>query len=87
MQIDRELINGMGREEVVRLITEGITDMELLKYALDRVDELDGVKVDSPIAAINDEGFDDLPMEEQLRKLMEAAKAVADEAKEAGVDL
>ena len=52
--------------------------MDVLKQALDRIDILDGKEktaAESAIADINDEAFDDLPIDEQLKKLMKANQA------------
>ena len=41
---------------------------------------------ESAIADINDEAFEDLPLDEQLKKLMKANQALIDVAKKSGID-
>ena len=70
----------MSRDELVRLVAEktDTLDLDVLKQALDRIDMLDGkekTEAESTIADINDEAFDDLPIDEQLKKLMKANQA------------
>lgn len=82
----------MSREELVRLIAEksDMLELNVLKAALDRIDILDGkVKTvtKSEIEAINDEAFDDLPLEEQWKKLMKASQSLSEEAKKYGLDI
>lgn len=76
----------MSREELVRLIVEKseLLKLDVLKTALDRIDILDGkveTATESEIEAINDEAFDDLPLGEQLKKLMKASQSLSEEAK------
>ena len=85
-------ITEMSREELVRLIAEksDALDLDVLKQALDKIDMLDGKEktaVESAIADINDESFDGLPIDEQLKKLMKANQALIDEAKKSGIDI
>ena len=85
-------ITEMSRDELIQLITEKkeTLDLGVLKQALDRIDMLDGKEktvTESAIAAINDESFDSLTMEEQLNKLMKAAQVLSDEAKNCGIDI
>ena len=82
----------MSRDELVRLVAEksDTLDLDVLKQALDRIDMLDGKEktvAESAIADINDEAFDDLPLDEQLKKLMKANQALIDEAKKSGIDI
>ncbi len=82
----------MSRDELVRLVAEksDTLDLDVLKQALDRIDMLDGkekTEAESTIADINDEAFDDLPIDEQLKKLMKANQALIDEAKKSGIDI
>ena len=70
----------MSHDELVRLVAEktNTLDLDVLKQALDRIDMLDGkekTEAESTIADINDEAFDDLPIDEQLKKLMKANQA------------
>ena len=82
----------MSHDELVRFVTEksDTLDLDVLKQALDRIDMLDGKEktvVESAIADINDEAFDGLPIDEQLKKLMKANQALIDEAKKSGIDI
>ena len=66
--------------ELVRLVAEkpDTLDLDVLKQALDRIDMLDGKEktaAESAIADINDEAFDDLSIDEQMKKLMKANQA------------
>lgn len=88
-QID---ISEMSREELVQLVIDSRENLELdvLKQALDRIDEIDGVKKsesDTLIDEINEDAFDSLPIEKQLEKLIQASQALVDEAKKYGIDL
>ena len=70
----------MSRDELVRLVAEkpDTLDLDVLKQALDRIDMLDGKEktaAESAIADINDEAFDDLSIDEQMKKLMKANQA------------
>lgn len=63
-------ISEMSRDELTQFIVDkkDTLDLDVLKQALDRIDMLDGRKktvVDSAVAEINDEAFDDLPLDEQ----------------------
>lgn len=63
-------ISEMSRDELTQFIVDkkDTLDLDVLKQALDRIDMLDGKKktvVDSAVAEINDEAFDDLPLDEQ----------------------
>ena len=85
-------ITEMSRDELIQFIADrkDTLDVDILKQALDRIDTLKNAKkseVDQAIAAINDESFDGLPMEEQLQKLMKAAQLLNDEAKKNGIEL
>ena len=42
---------------------------------------------ESEIEAVNDEAFDDLPLEKQLKKLMKASQSLSEEAKKYGLDI
>ena len=85
-------ITEMSRDELIQFISDrkDTLDVDILKQALDRIDTLEKAKkseADRAIAAINDESFEGLPMEEQLQKLMKAAQLLNDEAKENGIEL
>ena len=82
----------MSRDELVRLVAEksDTLDLDVLKQALNRIDMLDGKEktvAESAIADINDEAFDDLPVDEQLKKLIKANQALIDEAKKSGINI
>ena len=82
----------MSRDELVRLVAEkpDTLDLDVLKQALDRIDMLDGKEktaAESAIADINDEAFDDLSIDEQMKKLMKANQALIDEAKKSGINI
>ena len=79
-RMENMIIAEMSRDELIRLIAEksGTLDLDVLKQALDRIDMLDGKEnaaAESAIADINDEAFEDLPLDEQLKKLMKANQA------------
>ena len=79
-------ISEMSRDELIQPIVNDPenTDIEVLKHALDRIDALDGAKkteADTLIEAINDNSFDDLPLDKQLEKLTQATQALIDQAK------
>ncbi len=85
-------ITEMSRDELIQFIADrqDTLDVDILKQALDRIDTLENAKkseADQAIAAINDESFDDLPMEEQLQKLIKAAQLLNDEAKKNSIEL
>ena len=91
-RMENMIIAEMSRDELIRLIAEksGTLDLDVLKQALDRIDMLDGKEnaaAESAIADINDEAFEDLPLDEQLKKLMKANQALIDEAKKSGIDI
>ena len=82
----------MSRDELVRLVAEksDTLALDVLKQALDRIDMLDGkekTEAETAIADINDDAFEDLPIDEQLKKLMKANQALIDEAKKSGIDI
>lgn len=55
---------------------------EEVRKALDRIAEIDGVsKTHSAIDAINEEAFDSLPLEDQLKSLMKANQELVHEIK------
>jgi len=89
MSISKEDIKAMSRDELVKFVTDAmeagsLDDMEIIRMAMDRIDEIDGVpksECDKKMDEINDESFDDLPVEDQLEKLMEASNALIEEAK------
>lgn len=85
-------ISEMSRDELVQLVLNSpeSVGIEVLKQALDRIDELDGVEkteADALIETINDDSFDALPLEKQLEKLMHATQALIDQVKESGTEL
>ena len=85
-------ISEMSRDELVQLVLNSpeSVGIEVLKQALDRIDELDGVEkteADALIETINDDSFDALPLEKQLEKLMQATQALIDQVKESGTEL
>lgn len=85
-------ISEMSRDELVQLVLNSpeSVGIEVLKQALDRIDELDGVEkteADALIETINDDSFDALPLEKQLEQLMQATQALIDQVKESGTEL
>lgn len=85
-------ITEMSRDDLIRFIADrkDTLDVDTLKLALDRIDALENTEkseADQAIAAINDESFEGLPVDEQLQKLMKAAQLLNDEAKKNGIDL
>ena len=85
-------VSDMNRGELVQLVKDcqENLDLDILKQALDRIDEIDGVQKsesDKLIDEINDDAFEMLPIEKQLEKLIHASQALIDEAKESGIDL
>lgn len=85
-------ISEMSRDELVQLVLNSpeSVGIEVLKQALDRIDELDRVEkteADALIETINDDSFDALPLEKQMEKLMQATQALIDQVKESGTEL
>ena len=85
-------IAGMSRDELIQVVVDqkDTLDIDILKQALDRIDALDckeKTAAESAIETINNEAFDDLPLEEQLKKLMRAAQSLSDDAKKYGIDI
>lgn len=85
-------VSEMDREELIQLIGSNPEELDLavLKQALDRIDEIDGVdktEADNLIDAINEDSFDELPLEKQLEKLMQASQALIEEARNSKIDL
>ena len=88
-------IKSMSRDELAKFVIDtmesgSLDDMDIVKLAFDRIDELDGVpksETDKKLDAINEESFDDLPLTDQLEKLIEASKALAEEAKKYNIDI
>lgn len=85
-------ISEMSRDELIQLIVNDPekTDIAVLKQALDRIDALDGAEkteADTLIEAINDDSFDELPLDKQLEKLIQATQALIEQAKKYGTEI